>query len=472
MRSLTDSEPVPGLELRRTETVGGPARAGADYVLYWMQAQRRARQNVALDEAIREANALGLPVVVYEGLRPDYPGASERLHTFVVEGMAANRRDAESRGLGYAASAPRADRVDRDALARLARRAALVVTDESPGYIFGRQTAALARRIDCPLVTVDGCGVVAMREYTKREYSAATIRPKTHRLLDVYLRPFDDERVRREAGHLALELDETDLDRPVDEIVRGAGVDPGVRPSPVYRGGRDEALARLSEFVETKLDGYAEARRDAGEERTSRLSPYLHFGFVGALEVALAVRNGGGGGEDVATFLEELIVRRELCYNFVLYEPAHATVEALPAWARATLERHARDERAPVSEEDMERATTYDEIWNLTQRELLASGTIHNAARMLWGKKILEWAASPARAVELMLGWHERYALDGRDPATYTNVLWCLGLHDRAWGPERPVFGTVRYMSSDAFRRKHDVKAYTRRITEIEERRG
>jgi len=116
----------------------------------------------------------------------------------------------------------------------------------------------------------------------------------------------------------------------------------------------------------------------------------------------------------------------------------------------------------------MERADTYDDVWNLTQRELLASGEIHNAARMLWGKKILEWASGPQRAVDLMLRWHVRYALDGRNPATFANILWCLGLHDRAWGPERPVFGTVRYMSSESFRRKHHVDAYARRVEALE----
>jgi deoxyribodipyrimidine photo-lyase len=466
LRPLTHNEPVPGLEKRRVLLRDGDTRKRADYVLFWMQVRRRAEQNTALDEAIREANRLGLPVLVYEGLRPDYPEANRRIHTFVVEGMRENARTATARGLHYVAYVPARDHADRDALARLARRAALVVTDECPGFIYARQTAALARKIDCPLVTVDTCGVVPMREFAKREWSAATLRPKIRALLEIYLRPFEDEETRIRADSLDVDLpDHTDVERLTpDEIVDQTGVDQRVLPSPILKGGRAAGLERLRRFVEERLDGYGERRNQAGVDGTSGLSPYLHFGYVSPLEVALAVRDGNGPEDDAAVFLEELIVRRELSHNFVFHEPRHTRVEALPDWARKTLDKHRADPRPKVREEEIERAETYDEVWNIAQRELLTTGVIHNYARMLWGKKILEWAKTPQRAVDIMLRLHDRYAIDGRDPATYTNVLWCLGLHDRAWGPERPIFGTVRYMSSDSFRRKHDVTKYAARV--------
>jgi deoxyribodipyrimidine photo-lyase len=472
LRPLSDNEPVPGLEKRRVLARGGDPRRSADYVLFWMQVRRRAEQNLALDEAIREANRLRLPVLVYEGLRPDYPGANRRLHTFVAEGMRENARTAAARGLQYVAYVPAAGEADRDTLARLARRAALVVTDECPGFIFDHQTAALARRLDCPLVAVDTCGVVPLREFAKREWSAATIRPKIRALLDIYLRPQPDADVRTRADGLVVDLPgATDVERRTPaEIVERAGVDPTVAPAPDLVGGRAAGLARLSRFVAERLDGYADRRNRAALDATSGLSPYLHFGFVSPLEVALAVRDAGGPAEDTSVFLEELIVRRELSHNFVFHEPRHTRVDALPDWARTTLEKHASDTRQPVREDEIERGETYDDVWNVAQRELLATGVIHNYARMLWGKKILEWASTPQRAADLMVRLHDRYALDGRDPATYTNVLWCLGLHDRAWGPERPVFGTVRYMSSDSFRRKHDVKAYAARVARAEAR--
>lgn len=460
---------IPGQELRRVVVRDGEAHAHADYVLYWMQAQRRVHSNVALDEAIREANARNLPVVVYEGLRPDYPEANARLHTFVVEGMRDNARDAAARGLSYVASVPSAGDVDCETIARLGRRAALVVTDDVPAFIFRKQTEALARRLDCPLVAVDACGVIPIREMTKREYSAATIRPKIHRLLPVYLREHPDEPVRCEVGRLDLDVDATDVERlSVAEIVADSGVDPRVAPSRLYHGGRRNALARLGHFLANLFDGYATQRNDAGKERTSRLSAYLHFGFVSALEVALAARDAGAPKEDTASFLEELIVRRELAYNFCHFEPKHTRVEALPEWARKTLAKHGDDPRPRVSAREIERGETHDEIWNIAQRELLATGEIHNASRMLWGKKLLAWSATPQKAVDTMIRLHHRYALDGRNPATYSNILWILGLHDRAWGPERPVFGTVRYMTSEAFKRKHDWKAYRAFVEEAE----
>lgn len=461
MAKREDDEP-PGMELRRSWGREGEPPDDAAYLLYWLQAVRRVEQNHALDDAIRHANRLGLPVVVYEGLRPDYPQANARIHTFVVEGMRENAETCERRGLRYVAYVPERGKVDRSAIATLASRAALVVTDENPAFIFGAQTRALAKRIECPLLTVDNGGVVPMREMAKREWSAATIRKKIHRLLPTYLQPCSDATAEVDAAKLDVDFDaETDV-RSLDvaEIVRRSKVDDSVAPSPLYRGGRAAALDLLGRFLVERLDGYAERRRNAGVEGTSRLSPYLHFGFVSSLEAALAARDASAPDEDRDAFLEELIVRRELCFNFCFFEPEHASVESLPEWARKTLAKHASDPRPDVSDEQIETATTYDEIWNLTQRELLATGEIHNAARMLWGKKLLEWSATPQAAVDTMVRLHERYALDGRGPLTYSNILWCLGLHDRAWGPERPIFGTVRYMSSDAFRRKHDVRAY------------
>lgn len=455
----------PGIEKRRRHLRAGDARPGGAYVLYWMQAVRRAEGNLALDEAIRIANDLGLPVVVYEGLRPDYPEANVRIHTFIVEGMRENAEAAAARGLRYVANVPPRTAPDRDALPRLARRSAAVVTDEVPGFVFPSQTAALARRIDCPLVTVDASTVVPMREFPKREFAARTIRPKIHRVLEDYLRPGTSPEARIDGTTLDVDLDPTDVaSRSVADVVAASGVDPSVSVSPWYRGGRRAGLDRLAWFLENGLAAYGTGRRDLGRDSTSRLSAYLHFGFVSPLEVALAVRQSGAEPSGVDGFLEQLIVRRELAFNFVFHEPDYTSVAALPAWARATLESHARDPRPDVSAAELESGSTYDDVWNLVQRELLLTGGIHNQPRMLWGKKVFEWSPTPQDAVDTMIRLHYRYALDGRAPATYTSIMWILGLHDRAWGPERPIYGTVRYMSSDSFRRKFDVVSYARLV--------
>ena len=130
----------------------------------------------------------------------------------------------------------------------------------------------------------------------------------------------------------------------------------------------------------------------------------------------------------------------------------------LPDWARANLEKHRKDRREPVyTPEQFEAAATYDDLWNATQKELLARGKIHGYYRMYWGKKILEWSPTPEEALATMIRLHEQYALDGRDPNTYGNILWCFGLHDRPW-PERPVYGKVRSMVRSGMERKTDVR--------------
>jgi deoxyribodipyrimidine photo-lyase len=244
-------------------------------------------------------------------------------------------------------------------------------------------------------------------------------------------------------------------------LLRSANIDHSVRPSQLYRGGRREALKRLKTFVSDRLKNYEKGRNITGEHWTSELSPYLHFGHISATETALAILHAEAPEASIAAYLEELIVRRELSYNFCHFNPKHATLEALPAWARQTLYAHQKDQRPVVySPEQFESAETHDEIWNLAQRELLATGKIHGYVRMLWGKKIIEWSRTPQAALATMIRLHHRYALDGRNPNTYTGILWCFGKHDRAWGPERQVFGLVRYMTSDRTRRKINLPAY------------
>jgi deoxyribodipyrimidine photo-lyase len=219
------------------------------------------------------------------------------------------------------------------------------------------------------------------------------------------------------------------------------------------------AQQRLDFFVSRNLTRYAEKRNEPSAHATSNLSPYLHFGHISALDVALAARG-------CSEFLEELIVRRELAFNFARHAQFDS-LESLPEWAKRTLREHAGDPRpAAFTREQLEYGETYDPLWNATQRELLLRGKIHGYYRMYWGKKLIEWTSTHEEALQLMVYFHDRYALDGRDPATYTNILWCFGLHDRPWS-ERPVFGKVRYMSYEGMRRKTNVDAYLREIDHL-----
>ena len=307
-----------------------------------------------------------------------------------------------------------------------------------------------------------------MNHFTKQEYAAYTIRPKIKKVLEACLQPVAPLRAKRRfSGALpALHTDVTAS--KISELVRACEIDHSIASSTEIRGGRDEAECRLRHFIENNLRRYARLSREPSACATSGLSPYLHFGHISSLEVALSVRDYAAEHKLIVDeFLEELIVRRELAFNFARFSPSLDSLDALPDWARTTLAKHARDLRDPAySRDKFERAATHDALWNATQTELLTRGVIHGYYRMYWGKKIMEWSATHEEAIATMIYLHDRYALDGRDPNTYTNILWCFGLHDRPWS-ERPIFGMTRYMTLDGMRRKTDVDAYIREVTQV-----
>jgi deoxyribodipyrimidine photo-lyase len=258
----------------------------------------------------------------------------------------------------------------------------------------------------------------------------------------------------------------------IPALVASCEIDHSVKPSLSLRGGSSQAKAHLHHFLDQNLARYANEKNEPSAHATSGLSPYLHFGHISSLQVALAAQEHAQENQLMAgEFLEELIVRRELAFNFARHASYPASLDQLPNWARATLEKHDRDRRPYVyTREQLERADTRDVLWNAAQKELLLRGTMHGYYRMYWGKKIIEWTETHRQALDDMIYLHDRYALDGRDPNTYANILWCFGLHDRPFA-ERPVFGQVRYMGLEGMQRKTDVAAYIREIDDLERRR-
>jgi deoxyribodipyrimidine photo-lyase len=458
------------------------------YVLYWAQAYRRLCHNHALDYALRCAGEMQKPLVVYEGLRLDYPWASRRLHRFVLEGMRDNAADADALGLSYWPYVETREQPARGLLRKLADRAALVVTDDFPGFIVPGQSAALARQTTAPVFAVDANSVVPLALLGPAVGAAAHLRPRIHRAFaEAWAHRAAREPVvpttacaRVEApfdawdpGTLEESLDSLPLDRSVPEV-------PGVV------GGRRAAKARLRGFLKKRLRGYAEDRSSPTSPKAghaSGLSPYLHFGHIAIEEVVgavlattgdwspeeLRVHNRGkregyfSDDADVNAFLDEALTWRDVGLNWHRTRRADAASleRALPGWALATLGAHAEDERAHVyTSEEWEAGATHDPLWNAAQRELVATGTIHNYLRMLWGKKVIEWSSTPAEAYLTLEHLNNKYALDGRDPNSYTGILWCFGLFDRPWAPERPALGVLRYMSSDNTARKFKLGPY------------
>ncbi len=463
------------------------------YVLYWMTAARRARWNFALERAAERAHALKRPLLVLEALRTDYPHASDRLHRFVLEGMRDNAAALARPGVLYYPYVEPSPGEGKGLLEALAQGACLVVTDDFPCFFLPRMVEAAARRVKVRMEAVDGNGLLPLEVSPEAFPTAYAFRRHLQKVLPPHLFRFPRPDPLQDGlpppcpvlpAHLSARWPAADLDLLLaPEGLARLPIDHGVPPADLP-GGSEAARARLAAFLAAGLDRYAAFRNDPAEDATSRLSPYLHFGHLSAHEVFLGVasaegwnpgrlspratgaREGWWGMSPSAeAFLDQLVTWRELGYVYCRRRPGeYARFESLPGWARATLESHAADRRSHLySLDDFTSAQTHDPLWNAAQRQLLREGRIHNYLRMLWGKKVLEWTPHPREALEALVALNDRFALDGRDPNSYTGILWCLGRHDRPWGPERAVFGTVRYMSSENTARKFDVKPYLRR---------
>ena len=486
--SLDDIPPV------RIRVVGAaPVAATGAYVLYWMTAARRTGSSFALDRAVAWARELGKPLVVLEAIRLGYRWASERLHRFVLEGMADNARRLSSRRALYYPYVEPTRGAGRGLLESLAARAAVVVTDDFPCFFVPRMLEAAGRRLRVRLEAVDGNGLLPMRASSQVFTTAFAFRRFLQRSLPAHLgaTPAADPLARAglppPAGLPAAmrrRWPPADLERlGSSAALARLSVNHAVR-SVSTRGGSRAGQTVLARFVAEGLPRYADERSQPEKDAASGLSPYLHFGHVSTHEIlaALAGREdwspydvaprvtGGRAGwwrmsPGAEAFLDEVVTWREIGFNMCWHRPAdYDRYESLPAWARRTLAKH-RSDRRPWRYDlaALEAARTHDPLWNAAQRQLTREGRLHNYLRMLWGKKILEWSPTPEDALVTMIELNNKYALDGRDPNSYSGIFWVLGRYDRAWGPERPIFGTVRYMSSENTARKFRVRGYLER---------
>jgi deoxyribodipyrimidine photo-lyase len=476
-------------EMRVRVCNGAPVRQEGRYVLYWMTMARRAGWNFGLQRAVELAQELGRPLVILEALRAGYPWASERLHRFALDGMADNAAAfARSAALYYAYVEPEVG-AGKGLLAALADGACAVVTDDFPTFFLPRMLESAARQVGIRLEAVDSNGLVPLRVAGRAYPTAYGFRRFLQKNLAFHLREMP---AARPLGRARL-APASRFPKAVTERWPAALAGPGGRfevpagvsravPAVAIRGGAKRAGETWRAFLRDGLTGYDEARNHPDEDATSGLSPYLHFGHISAHQVvaellahegwsqeqlgdrATGQRAGWWGvGTDAEAFLDQLVTWRELGFNLCAVRADHDRYESLPEWARATLARHAGDPRPHVyGLAGLEAAETHDPLWNAAQRQLVHEGCMHNYLRMLWGKKILEWSATPEAALAAMVELNNKYALDGRDPNSYSGIFWCLGHYDRPWGPERPIFGTVRYMSSENTARKLRLNSYLR----------
>jgi photolyase PhrII len=446
----------------------GPGRG--DHVLYWMQSSFRADDNHALDFAISQANRLRLPLLVYHGLRHDYPWASDRLHAFLLETAADLYQEFDRRGIQYAFylertgddAAARREAGKPSPLVALAGRAALVVTDYFPTFLAPRQTRALRRKVTVPVVAVDSATVVPVRYHEREHSTPASFRPRIMAALPRFLeRSPGIELVHR--GRVDLPFEPTRPDGNVAELVAACDIDHSVAPTPAIRGGPRAARRRLECFLATGLARYSNERSDPNADATSGLSPYLHFGNLSPIDVLLRAREAGPT-DSFAKFQDELLTWRELAFNFTHYNPRHRTVQAIPEWARRELAAGESDPRpALYSAQELERADTGEPLWNAAQLAYVRDGWMPNALRMLWGKAVIQWTRNAEDALGVLEHLNNKYSLDGRDPSTYLNLQWVFGKFDRPFY-RRPIYGTVRYLSLKAATKKFDVERVIERL--------
>ena len=422
-------------------------------VVYWMQRAQRGIDNPALDVAIEAGNLLGKPVVVFFAPVPFYPHANLRHYRFLADGIPDIADDLQKRNVGFVLR-----RFPEHSLRRFCNevRPALVIGDENPMREPESWRRKAARELKVPLWTVDADVIVPSKLLEKAQYAARTIRPRLHKRLDEFLVPFKNPKARiawkKPRGLHSLS--------PSCDILEGWKLNRSVLPVNI-RGGSSTAQKLLRQFVTKKLASYPKQRNHPESNGTTRLSPYLHFGHMSPLTVALAVKKADAPQAAKQAFLDQLITWRELSINFARFNPNYDNFECADPWAHQTLAEHAKDPR-PVrySVKQMDNAETYDPLWNAAQRQMVNHGWMHNYVRMYWGKKILEWSASAAEAYDTAVLLNDKYELDGRDPNGYAGIAWSIvGKFDRPWF-DRPIFGKIRYMSLASTGKKFDSAAY------------
>ena len=457
-----------------------PLRPQRDYVLYWMTSFRRARWNFALERAVQHARELDKPLVVFEPLRVGYPFANDRLHTFVLQGMEENQRRFADTTAHYFPFVETKPGSGKGLLAARAARACVLVGDDWPSFFVPQMQAAAARQVEVRFEVVDSNGLYPMHHTTRVFATAHSFRTHLQKVLPPHLLEAPQEDPLKGVTLRALPGSVTSRWRSEFTPASRLPIDLSV-PAVAIQGGSAAGEARLERFVDERLREYSDARNEPEVDGTSMLSPWLHFGHVSSHQLFARIvkqerwsvqklgKSIGGAREgwwklspSAEAFIDQFVTWRELGFNLSSHRPqSYRSLDSLPGWARETIAAHAKDPRPHLySLEQLELGKTHDRLWNAAMGQLRREGWFHNYLRMLWGKKIYEWSKSAADALHAMEHLMGKYSLDGRDPISWSGYFWVLGRYDRAWGPERKIFGKLRYMSSDNTAKKLSVKQY------------
>ncbi|MFW2388446.1 MAG: deoxyribodipyrimidine photolyase [Polyangiales bacterium] len=478
-----------------------PSKSDGSHVLYWMVGFRRPRWNFALQHAAAHAAELGKPLVILEALRVGYPWASDRLHQFILDGMRANTSHFATKNVVYFPYVEASRGAGKGLLAALAKDACLVVSDDYPTFFIPKMQDVAASRMSTRFELVDSNGLFPVRATNKVFSRAFDFRRHLQRELAQHLdvRPLPDPLeglppVAPKALDVLLAAAREKWEPASGDVLAGKTlgalpIDHSVEVVDL-EGGFEAAERRMHQFLSNGIDRYADERNHPDEGAASGLSPWLHFGHVSTHQVfdeltqnegwdqgRLSTKTTGsregwwGMSANAEAFIDQVVTWRELGFNMSAHRSDYDRYESLPDWARNTLEAHESDPRPHLySLEQLESSDTHDPVWNAAQTELRETGRLQNYLRMLWGKKILEWSPTAREALTTMIALNDKYALDGRDPNSCSGIFWVLGRYDRAWGPERPIFGKIRYMTSENTKRKLRIAGYLDRFGSSSER--
>jgi len=474
---------------RKFERNKKEVNSDGDYVLYWMQINRRLHYNYALEYAVAWANKLNKPLLIYEGLNVDYPWACDRFHTFLMQGMKENLDEAAEKGINFYSYLEPEPKAGKGLFYRLASKACCVISDEYPVFIIKEHNHRVAGRVEVPYTTIDSNGIIPLGLTDKDPYSAYLFRKiMQEHFVEGFTHPPAKDPLHGLQNREKVSLPESFIKRYPPAGAALKNISATVAELPIdhqvgaieLQGTRQAALGKLGHFIGHSLLQYDEKRNDPDAKATSGLSPWLHFGKISEYEIVKAVlnhqpngwsldsitpnkgKNSGffNGNPNIESFLDEVITWREVGFHFAHHRDDYDQFESLPDWAIKTMREHEEDEREWVYDlEELGQSQTHDEIWNAAQTQLREEGIIHNYLRMLWGKKVIEWTPDYRTALDYLIELNNRYAIDGRDPNSYSGIFWCFGRFDRAW-QERPVFGKLRYMTSQSTRRKVKLQQY------------
>ena len=430
------------------------------YVVYWMQSAQRVKENPALNYAINKANDLEVPLIVFFNISDQFPDANYRHYYFMMEGLKDVKRELKEMGIGFIVKKGEPAKN----LKPLSEKAIMLISER--GYLQKERLwrKQVAKEVDCRFILVNTNTIVPVDIVTdKEEYAAYTIRKKIKNKIERFIDISQLEKLK--INSLRNEFKSIDINN-IEQVLSDLNIDNSVKKSPIFNGGSKQAISMLDDFIDNKLELYEKYGSSPDHDVTSKLSPYLHFGQISPSYIYKRIKATDIEAED---FLEQLIVRRELSFNFVYFNKEYNSQlsKILPDWAVETLKHHSKDEREYIySLKELENYATHDEYWNAAQKEMVLSGYMNGYMRMYWGKKILEWTKSPQKAFDIALYLNNKYFLDGRDPNSYAGVAWIFGKHDRAW-KERNIYGKVRYMNKAGLDRKYNMEKYLKKVDKL-----